>query len=388
MKRVHCLFSIALLSVLFPAHALSQGYEPILQEGKQWYLKSLYGYYKDWQFFVNGDTIVDGVPGHQFCWTMVADEQTDSIVGILPTDTDGRLFIDFHDNTGQTCLYDFTLNVGDSLPPAKIRVSSLESVWCYRHVRAARDTVINGVMRKCLTIHETLCKGPASAYETDTYWIEGVGSVLGVLTPFNFNSVTTMNAVLDSCLLDGQVIARRDDFISMQEKDLRESIPHRGGHSGEPIQNASEPMFTEGKAWDVSYGENLHIRSVVVGDSVVEGRVLKVCRDSVYHTGNTGMTEDDGQISLSLFYEDGCGHVYKYDNGRMALLYDFSLNVGDTVSVGGLDSNARLDVTRVDSVHVDGNARKRLTVRETVRHPASGIATTHDCDGRGRWPFI
>ena len=71
---------------------------------------------------------------------------------------------------------------------------------------------------------------------------------------------------------------------------------------------------------------------------------------------------DEQWESTGLFLrEDSLKRVYIWEDGREALLYDFSLNEGDTIDLSISFYECPLRVVEVDTVHyLDGVARKRL----------------------------
>ncbi len=96
-----------------------------------------------------------------------------SIVGAIRDDTVTRK-VYFHNNNNETILYDFSVNVGDTV------FYNHEDYNYYKTVEYISYVDINGQQRKMFHLLNSL-------FDMPDYWIEGIGSVYryGLLNPLN-----------------------------------------------------------------------------------------------------------------------------------------------------------------------------------------------------------
>ena len=103
-----------------------------------------------------------------------------------------------------------------------------------------------------------------------------------------------------------------------------------------------QPLLSENAVWTTRYEEDnaemngglhfiYHAKYAIVGDSMFNGMTYKKC----YVCDNWNVTDDCWQF-LALLREDTLlqqVHVLPYETETELLLYDFSLSVGNTVTV-------------------------------------------------------
>lgn len=145
-----------------------------------------------------------------------------------------------------------------------------------------------------------------------------------------------------------------------------------------------KPMLTDGKSWKVLVdfgGEKGFITYKVDGDTIVGGRTCKRIQIS------------ENAFSLatkSIAHEEG-GKLYNgSSNDIKNLMIDFGLNKGDAAfySEDGIPSNTK--VANVDSLMVNGEPRKRITIERPGNAPVywvEGIGSNVDtwvCYGNER----
>lgn len=115
------------------------------------------------------------------------------------------------------------------------------------------------------------------------------------------------------------------------------------------------PILEDGKIWHYTYynwatSQKYKYEETISGDTIVEGITYKKYVDQ------------KGKI-LSLLREDG-GKVFSYNpvavSHEETLLYDFTLNVGDEVSLSSVQE--RMVVTDVTSISFDGKEHKSFTL--------------------------
>ena len=162
------------LMLAVAGEAKAQDYEPIIQEGNEWYTldaqvcssQTLRGY-NTLVHRIADDTLIGGVRYTKVMQT-VNDVGTPTLAALL-REEDGKVWETYNGNS-EILLYDFTANVGDSLVCGYGDYFVLDSISIEQ---------IGGVDRKKFWFGlEYDFTGEPYAMET---WIEGIGSDLGLL---------------------------------------------------------------------------------------------------------------------------------------------------------------------------------------------------------------
>lgn len=144
------------------------------------------------------------------------------------------------------------------------------------------------------------------------------------------------------------------------------------------------PIFEEGKVWDYEWWPYSslwnpdwvpkHVIQRVEGDTVIGDKVCK----KLYEWSDIGSSPRDELIAS--FYEEN-GKVYRIDNGTTdaCLIYDFTVEVGDTVII--YDYNApepnrqdrffSVTIKDVQTVEIQGQERKCIYVTHTYDYMES-----------------
>ena len=106
-----------------------------------------------------------------------------------------------------------------------------------------------------------------------------------------------------------------------------------------PIFVQSQNWFPNGATWYYNYQEqfafpaNGYTKYTVIKDTIIISRPAKLIkRETIRYNGNIIL--DD-----SLFVREDSSKVYYYKNNSFKLMYDFTLNVGDTLYIN-LNSSA------------------------------------------------
>ena len=200
-------FLIMLCMVVFSLQAVAQiDYHPLLKEGKVWNIYySNYSRSFELNFCVKvlGDTIVD----NEQCYKATS-ETIDIATGNVISKGGGVVVLLEKDrkvyerrNDIWRFLYDFNLQQGD--------VKVINDV-SKQEVLAIDGVEVNGKTFRRMTLKETY------AYYGDTvsvtgYWVEGVGSSFGLLSPDNWPAMGG-TFYLESCFEDGECIFTAADF--------------------------------------------------------------------------------------------------------------------------------------------------------------------------------
>ncbi len=158
------------------------------------------------------------------------------------------------------------------------------------------------------------------------------------------------------------------------------------------------PFPDSGAIWSehYSYGEPTWPDTVVKPDSyerfaengedtIIGGKVYKklymFLHDTVFNKENAvyvgGIREENKRI---YFYADTPVHPYKpildTVNHEEILLYDFNVNVGDTIWSGNFDNNW-LVVSNIDTVQIGNSLRKRIHFQYLTTKWIEGIGSTN-----------
>lgn len=169
MNKFYTTISFTILFI-FSINCIGQ---KLLQEGNRWnvyYPPTFDPNYSTSIFSVGNDTILDGESYHKL---MLKQNETgsESIFNntYLREDTTKKVFIKYGD-APESVLYDFGMELGDTIA---------NSFYCSMKVVAIDSVQLNnGEARKRYQF-----EGIESAYNT-TYWIEGIGSILGLDSHF------------------------------------------------------------------------------------------------------------------------------------------------------------------------------------------------------------
>jgi len=172
---------------LFPSLLFSQQYLPLAVEGNVWSV----AYQK---FFASGDTILSGKTYKKIYFKEL--DSTFSMVGTnylcgIRDSADGRTYFRPRLESTEQVLYDWNLNVGDSIlmytncyAGSYSFLSSFYNNFIDKDVITNVDSVlIDGIYRKRMTLADNLFFYPF-------YWVEGIGCLQGLF----YNSFVAMNS--------------------------------------------------------------------------------------------------------------------------------------------------------------------------------------------------
>jgi len=155
-------------------NSVNNDYHPLVQEGKVWSVSSLskpchqlwYDEYTSHLVF-SGDTIIEGKSYKK----MYASDKSNPIFPqdwwfycFMREDVDRKIYSKYSVNSDDMFLYDFSLQIGDTVPrSSSIYISNI-----------TYETMLNGENRRTLWLSDD-SKGE--------FWIEGIGSNRGVYSP-------------------------------------------------------------------------------------------------------------------------------------------------------------------------------------------------------------
>lgn len=335
-----------LLSLLFLAglNAHSQDYIPMLNDNS-WYV-NFYAFLapaddNQWVSPVGDVTFNDTIYTHyQESYSLnpnMPQEQNDYY--IREDIDEKRVYTRIYGQ--EQLLYDFSLEVGDE-------VSTLvDGEWLYTFAVVAKDSfaVDSGRKRVRLFLEDTSEWGSPVWEE----WIEGIGSRDHPLKNFELLMPDANYQVL--CNHYGDEIP----YSVSQFNGEPFTCP------GSEVDDDYIPLLNE-TSWHVAIsgiGFNAVLNPVAVGDAVFEG--------TTYMDYQENFTDPNGLPYENHYYirEDiDAKRVYQYNYDHEDLLYDFSLNVGDDVTINVWEEPYEFTVISKDSFAVPlGRQRVRLTLQ-------------------------
>ncbi len=165
-----------------------QEYNKLVEEGNSW---STVNWSWGWGWtdylFLDGDTIINDTAYTKVYYTSDSTLQNDvSFHGGIREDTITKeIFFYYNTNLGEIRLYKFGMSIGDT--------ALVSSMACYpiHMIVAEVDTITDeqGIQRRRMLMDNW--------YDWyDEYWIEGIGSTLGLLTAGNFSCIADYNQEL------------------------------------------------------------------------------------------------------------------------------------------------------------------------------------------------
>ncbi len=200
------LFLILHLFLIFPC--LAQDYKPLLNNFNEWHLTSCFSGCLTDVYFTGGDTIVDGkdykiLDGYHFISrTFLLREELDS----------RKIYLNFVSQSGnkEYLLYDFSLNIGDSID-VKNPISPFPTDAGFYQV----DSIVNRPLADGNEYrHFYLSPTPSNTFSSTTAtWIEGVGSLSLINAPGGYPDINGAGHL--SCFFkNGEIFYSNLDSIS------------------------------------------------------------------------------------------------------------------------------------------------------------------------------
>ena len=298
-----------------------------------------------WQYTLGQDTIIEGktytiVNRH---WT-IDPKNTEEYVASVRFTNDDKVFV-FYDNT-EYLLYDFNVQVDDS-------VEVFAGINDYEYAKTYKGRVYD------ISYSENgakICKisVPDSTYENDygyggTYysvtWIEGIGNARMGLLMGNATDAENEYIYNLQCAYKGDELMHETDHYWFDIYGCEYNSKTYEPRFFETLQRTEVSEHTTGV--DTTY--------LVTCDKFV-GRVIW---DVLYwydYDAGYFFRETKDQIILS----------FPYGGGEECVLYDFSLEVGDTLPVMQYDEKTRGEMFRVVDVSMvtllDGKEYKKWTL--------------------------
>ena len=155
----------------------AQDYHPIIEDGKQWNVLFTYPWsppepphrYTD-IYKIEGDTLVDGVPYKVMYATRNEDLTGWNLWGFLRETEDGQVFSRRPSTSDEHLLYDFSMEVGDT-----ICMCDYGFYECCMVVVEKGEILVNEEPRQQIVLEYPFGNGEQEV------WIEGIGSLYGII---------------------------------------------------------------------------------------------------------------------------------------------------------------------------------------------------------------
>lgn len=320
-----------------------------VKDGRHW-MQSYYTHrdqsWYPYEDYLSGETVIDGRRCLNLYRTFEWKGMKDVLIGAL-YEKDHKVYL-YQDNTW-SLLYDFTLNVGDTT-----KVGTGDSSYGYGAVKVwAVDTIeVNGTHYRRMSMigndEETENDSKYPDWKPDVrYWIEGIGCDCGLLESSNWWIPSSHGYRLDQCMDGDSVIFTAEDF---KRKPITDNANNDGAYLS---------MLSDGKRWKSLYSRGMLVigapyEMYLAGESVVDGHKCQQC----YVTCEVDGVKDRFG---GLVYEEGHKvYIKREDSSKWQLLYDFSLQPGDTATV----YDGTVKVIEVDTIEVSGICRRRMKMTD------------------------
>ena len=176
MKTIKFIAVIALM-MMGGMTMKAQDYHPIVEDGKQWNVLFTYPWsppepphrYTD-IYKIEGDTLVDGVPYKVMYATRNEDLTGWNLWGFLRETEDGQVFSRRPSTSDEYLLYDFSMEVGDT-----ICMCDYGFYECCMVVVEKGEILVNEEPRQQIVLEYPFGNGEQEV------WIEGIGSLYGII---------------------------------------------------------------------------------------------------------------------------------------------------------------------------------------------------------------
>ena len=262
----------------------------------------------------------------------LGDEENAHIVAAL-REEEGKVYIcPWKHVPSSYLLYDFSAKEGDVMEivgiPASNRYEDEETIpdlyTAKCRIEKVEEKEIEGVRRRCLYVQEVMLNEDFSDNPSfDDVWIEGIGSVRGILgnVSFEIDGKAPFMKLLECSWYD-EIYYREDDY--------QEYAPSRR-------------FIEEGKVWKIGNIDFWDLSSdnpvekveyfYFDGDTIIDGKVCKrmMERDCIMENSSDYDDSDTSLIYVGAWYENGNRVYFAAPDQPLHLMYDFSVSQGDTV---------------------------------------------------------
>lgn len=322
--------TLGLLSAL-SAHAQQGEATDYIPIGKIWHCCQYMPEYRESDLTISGDTVVNGIS----CRKLVQEYGTPHEYQWAYLHQDGQKLYEMIRGDSLVLLYDFGLKAGDSIMDrtGNIAILKVDSVLSMGH-RYQRQTL--GFL-------------DYSGYMQEEEWIEGIGAGHEPTVPYFFNVPGNYYWVL-WVSVNGEKVYNSD------------SVSYIRGSS-------FLPMLEQGKIWNCA--------QVYSPAGMYEPFSYQLAGDTLIGDGLCWKMYQESQL-LDCLSEDK-RKVYSVGNGDGGTLYDFIMDVGDTLQT----ALGTVRATYADEVTIGDVSRERLGVTSDatddtpLEYWVRGIGSSH-----------
>ena len=177
MKTTRICTLLAALLLMGGWKMQAQDYKPLVEDGKQWNVLFSYPWsppepqhkYTD-IYKIEGDTLLDGVSYKVMYATRNENLTGWNLWGFIRETEDGQVFSRRPSTSDEQLLYDFSMEVGDT-----ICMCDYGFYECCMVVIEKGETIVNGEPRQQIVLEYPWGNGEGEV------WIEGIGSLYGII---------------------------------------------------------------------------------------------------------------------------------------------------------------------------------------------------------------
>ena len=326
-------------------------YRPFLKEGKTWKFEEYYHnvwddeeWTKDVSYVINGTTEIDGKTYYKMY--RVSEEGSEYNCALREED---KKVWKYSSDDGEKLLYDFNMSVGDSyMPVGDWRIFKLVAINPIR----VHDVLLNAFHYDVRIEHTAEIVDVISVPI-----VEGVGCSKGWNLARLFSQAPT-NGIIHrenflSCCEDGKCIFTVDDFYNLPTPKPVDDMTYR-------------PFVEDGKVWKVGTIPSTPESPVQVvdyyyfdGDTIIDGKTCKQmwCQRYVNpdYADYSALTQTSSLSKVGAWYEeDKKVYVCREGTQGMQMLYDFSLEVNDTLQSLNVDGSSPFIIGPRQTGGIDG----------------------------------
>ena len=302
-------------------------YRPFLKEGKTWNCMLQYGpdykteYYKN---IIRGDSIVNGITYFKMYRETDTVSELDSYA--LWREDKGKVYTYVPYEGKERLMYDFSARPGSEI------VCEGEKVL----VKTITKVTVGEQSFNCLSI--------LISDNDIVNWVEGIGSLYGPDYPLGQMLTNGKRTELLSCYEDGRLIFETSDFNKV-------------------VNPLYRPFVEEGKVWKVGTISDNPVQIVdyyyLDGDTIIDGKTCKQmwCQRYVNpdYADYSALTQTPSLSKVGAWYEENQKvYVCREGTQSMQMLYDFSLEVNDTLQSLNVDGSSPFIIGPRQTGGIDG----------------------------------
>ena len=302
-------------------------YHPVVEDGKQWNVLFSYPWtppepqhkYTD-IYKIEGDTLLDGVPYKMMYATRNENLTGWNLWGFIRETEDGQVFSRRPSTSDEQLLYDFSMEVGDTICMCDYGYDE-----CCMVVIEKGEIIVNGEPRQQIVLEYPFGNG------VEEVWIEGIGSLFGIVDSGSLfltgGSTNLLCYYEDGDLIWQNTTPGYDECYMVYPTPPTPPEPHHFAPLG------AEWYFHVWSQGPITEPPFSYIRKTVSGVEEVQGHTCSVIDLYDY-----------------VYEEDNIVYWYNQDNDAFTVLYDFNAEAGESWYCDITGCSFLVTVQSVDSV--------------------------------------